>query len=177
MNSIVLTAKKYCNGIYDIETTSELWVKTFEYIISHKNGLNFEKNKIQLLWTVNGGNIRRKISNDNLVLSVLKLSLPGYVGSGLTLFRGENKHLYESNKIGFSWTPNISVATTFAHGLNSIESGGVLLKAFAPTKAILSSPNDHSLIQMKESEFICNPNLLEKIEVINFFPKTGKMYT
>ena len=172
MNSIILTANNFCKGIYDINTSPELWIKTFNYIISHKNRFHFDKHKIHLLWTVNGGNLRRKISNDNLVLSVLILSLPGYNGPGLTLFRGESKHLYESNNIGFSWTPKIEVASIFASGLNSIESGGVLLKAFAPTNAILSSPNAHSMNQMYEHEFTCNPNLLENIEVLSIFPKT-----
>ncbi len=38
----------------------------------------------------------------------------------------------------------------FASGLNSLESGGVLLKSFAPKSAILSSPNEHSSKQMGE---------------------------
>jgi hypothetical protein len=54
----------------------------------------------------------------------------------------------------------------FASGLNALESGGVLLKAFAPTEAILASPNEHSSKQMDEREYKGDPKLLEGVEVI-----------
>lgn len=59
----------------------------------------------------------------------------------------------------------------FASGLNAIESGGVLLKAFAPCDAIISAPNSHSSNQMGENEYTCNPNLLEDITVIDTYEK------
>ena len=87
------------------------------------------------------------------------------------LYRGECKFLYDDNKIGFCWTPDINVARVFASGLNAIESGGVLLKAYAPNGAIISAPNDHSINQMQEFEYTCNPELLENIEIIEVFKK------
>jgi hypothetical protein len=102
---------------------------------------------------------------------VLIISLPGYVGDGLTLYRGECRFLYNDNKIGFCWTPDINVAMRFAQGLNAIESGGFLLKAYAPPSAILASPNEHSAIQMQEFEYTCNPRLLENIEVLKSYEK------
>jgi hypothetical protein len=60
----------------------------------------------------------------------------------------------------------------FAGGLNALESGGVLLKAFAPTEAILASPNEHSSRQMDEHEYTCDPKLLEGIEVIGTYSKS-----
>lgn len=59
----------------------------------------------------------------------------------------------------------------FASGLNAIESGGVLLKAYAPMAAILSAPNKHSSDQMEEFEYTCDPNLLENIKTVQFFKK------
>lgn len=106
-------------------------------------------------------------------MAVLILALPGYEGDGLTLYRGECRFLYDENKIGFCWSPDVNVASMFASGLNAQESGGVLLKAYAPTSAILAEPNDHSVKQMRESEYTCNPRLLQNIKVEEYFEKTG----
>jgi len=137
---------------------------------NHKE-LDFCKNKVHTLWIVNGGHLRRKIKDDKLIAKVLSLALPGYIGEGLVLYRGECRFLFESGKIGFCWTPDVDVATKFARCLNAIESGGVLLKAHAPSAAILSSPNDHSSIQMEEFEYTCDPSLLENITVIRSYEK------
>ncbi len=165
--------ESFCNGEYDSEICGTSWEKAFEYISDNYDQLKFYKNKIHTLWTVNGGHLRRKIANDRLVAKVLSVSLPGYSGDGLTLYRGECCFLYEQNLIGFCWTPLIEVATNFASGLNSIESGGVLLKAHAPSTAILAAPNRHSSIQMEEFEYTCNPFLLQEIEVLQTYNKFG----
>jgi hypothetical protein len=64
----------------------------------------------------------------------------------------------------------LNVATQYAQGLNAIESGGILLKAYAPQIAIFSAPNEHSKY-LQEFEYTCNPFLLKNIEVLNSFPK------
>lgn len=171
MNRIKKIALDFCRGDYDHKIKDEVWPLVFEYLNENSNSLSLDKNRIHTLWTVNGGHLRRKVSDDELVLSVLLRFLPEYNGVGLTLYRGECKFLYDANKIGFCWTPKKEVAKKFASGLNSIESGGILLKAFAPSKAIISSPNDHSKIQMGEHEYTCNPRLLKRIEVIDIFDK------
>ena len=84
---------------------------------------------------------------------------------------GECRFLYESGQIGFCWTPEIDVAKMFASGLNSIESGGVLLKVNAPSKAILAALNGHSAKQIGQHEYTCNPNLLENTELIEIYEK------
>lgn len=99
-------------------------------------------------------------------------TLPGYQGNGLTLYRGECKFLYEQKKIGFCWSPDIEVAIRFARGLNAPESGGVLLKTYAPAEAILASPNDHSALQMREFEYTCDPTNLQGVEVLKWFSNT-----
>lgn len=171
MSIIREIALDFCKGEYDHKIKDEVWPLVFEYLNENSSFLPINRKRIHLLWTVNGGNLRRKISNDELVLSILQKFLPGYNGVGMTLFRGECKFLYDANKIDFCWTPYKEVAQKFASGLNSIESGGVLLKAFAPSESILSSPNEHSIIQMREHEYTCNPNSLENIEVIGTFDK------
>ncbi len=161
----------FCKGIYDYKVEDELWPKVFDYLRKNENYLRNDREAVHTLWTVNGGHLRRKIKNDDLVLDVLLRFLPKYNGEGLIVYRGECKFLFEDNKIGFCWTPKEEVARVFAGGLNSIESGGVLLKAFAPQNAIISSPNEHSAKQMGEHEYTCNPRLLENIEVIRIYEK------
>ncbi|TCV75198.1 MULTISPECIES: hypothetical protein [Methylomonas] len=171
MVSIKFLVNEFCKGHYDYKVPDHKWQPVFQYIVKNHNGLNFCSDKIHTLWTVNGGHLRRKIRNDKLIAKVLTLTLPGYVGEGLILYRGECRFLFESGQIGFCWTPEIDVATKFASGLNAIESGGVLLRAYAPSAAILSSPNDHSSLQMKEFEYTCDPDLLENITVIRSYEK------
>ncbi|WNB74441.1 hypothetical protein [Methylomonas koyamae] len=163
--------EEFCQGRYDYKVPDQLWSPVFEYIVENHTKLKFCKNEIHTLWTVNGGHLRRKVKNDLLIAKVLSVSMPGYAGEGLVLYRGECRFLFEARKIGFCWTPKIEVATIFASGLNSVESGGVLLQAYAPPAAIFSGPNAHSSQQMQEFEYTCNPNLLENIQVINTFDK------
>ena len=164
-------AHKFVSGIYTCDLDGGIWTKAFEYILYSSNSLIFEREKIHTLWTENGGHIRHKVSNDEILLDILKLSLPKYKGEGLVLYRGECRFLHEQNKIGFCWTPERSVAEKFAKGRNAIESGGVLLKAYASAKAVLAEPNQHSSHQMGEFEFTCDPTALENIEVLQYFDK------
>lgn len=164
-------ANNFCIGIYDFRVEESLWHPVFAYILDKQQKLSFDKQAIHTLWTVNGGHLRRKIKDDLLISKVLTVSMPGYDGDGVELYRGECRFLYESNMIGFCWTPDIDVAKNFASGLNALESGGVLLKAYAPPESIYASPNSHSAKQMEEFEFTCNPFLLKDIEVVKYFAK------
>lgn len=171
MDRINLLINDFCQGEYDCDVPDQIWKEAFEVISKTHGDLEFAKNKVHTLWTVNGGHLRRKVKDDNLMTKVLSVALPGYDGEGLTLYRGECCFLYESGQIGFCWTPKIEVATKFAKGPNSIESGGVLLKAYAPSTAILAAPNKHSTEQMHEHEYICDPNLLESLELVTRYTK------
>lgn len=171
MDIVENLALDFCMGGYDFKVEDELWPRVFDYLSKNVNALIFDREAVHSLWTVNGGHLRRKIKNDDLILDVLLKYLPKYEGEGLVVYRGECRFLFEENKIGFCWTPDIDVATMFARGLNAIESGGVLLKAFAAENAIISSPNEHSTKQMQEHEYTCNPRLLENIEVIEAYEK------
>ena len=173
MNKYSVIACSFLNGVYTCDLDGEIWKGVFIFILENKEKLEFKKDKIHNLWTVNGGHLRRKVENDALVNDILSISLPKYKGDGLILYRGECRFLYVANKIGFCWTPCVEVARKFASGLNSIESGGALLRAYAPAIAIHAEPNNHSIIQMREFEYTCNPFLLENIELLEYFPKYG----
>lgn len=171
MKKHILLACRFCQGKYENDIEGRVWRDAFEYLIRNLSKVKFNKAEIHTLWTVNGGHIRGKIKDDDLVLAVLKRALPGYGGDGLVLYRGECQFLYKDGMIGFCWTPDINVATTYARGLNALESGGVLLRAYASPSSILAGPNDHSVNQMQEFEYTCNPALLQNIEVVQWFER------
>jgi len=171
MTSPTALAALFFKGGYVCDLDGSTWRAAFEYIDQHATSVHFDKSATHTLWTVNGGHLRNKIRDDALILRVLKKTMPGYQGNGLTLYRGECKFLYEQQKIGFCWSPDIEVAKCFARGLNALESGGVLLKTHVPAEAILAGPNDHSALQMREFEYTCDPTNLQEIEVLQWFPK------
>lgn len=164
-------AELFCRGEYRCDIDGSTWRAAFQHLDQHIESKAFHKAAVHTLWTTNGGHLRRKIQDDALILRILKKSMPGYQGIGLTLYRGECQFLYAQHKIGFCWSAQIEVATRFASGLNAIESGGVLLTAFAPTEAILVGPNNHSAQQMEEFEYTCDPGQLQDIKVLRRFPK------
>ena len=172
MTNPIALAELFFKGEYVCDLDGKIWRAAFEYIDQHAESAPFDKSATHALWTVNGGHLRNKIRDDALILRVLKKIMPGYRGNGLTLYRGECKFLYEQQKIGFCWSPDIEVAMCFARGLNALESGGVLLKAHVPAEAILAAPNDHSALQMREFEYTCDPTNLQRINVIQWFPST-----
>lgn len=162
-------AKQFCSGIYVNTTDAALWRETFAYLTSVDDDSTFIKEKIQALWLTYGGDLRAKIKDDTLVLQVLKKALPGYAGEGLTLYRGESWFLFDQDAIGFNWTPSEEIASTYAKGLNAVESGGVLLKCFAPAESILAAPE--SIHPANGNVFICNPGKLLRLTTLALFPK------
>ncbi|ASU24072.1 hypothetical protein CCZ37_16170 [Vibrio qinghaiensis] len=160
------------SGEYPCDIPSETWASAVHYSVENIEQYDFDADKMHMLWIVNGGNIRRHVSNDKLVLTWLKLILPKYDGAELHLYRGECKFLYEQGLIGFGWTPKKQVAEKFARGLNAIESGGVLLSAKVAPEAILSAPNYHSEDCLGESEYTCDPTKIEFIEVLHQYSKS-----
>lgn len=155
-------AKQFCLGLYVNAVDAELWRDTFDYMARLKDGSVFQKSQIATLWAQYGGDLRAKIKDDALVLKVLKKALPGYHGEGFTLYRGESWFLFDNDQIGFCWTTSEDIATTYAKGLNAVESGGVLLKCYAPPEAILAIENN---------VFICDPTYLLRLSTLALFPK------
>ncbi|WP_254877436.1 hypothetical protein [Cronobacter sakazakii] len=122
-------------------------------------------------WIESGHFIRSQIKDDKAVAQLLSKLMPKYDGEGLTVFRGENEHRFNSGQIGFCWTSKREVAERFARGLNACQSQGLLLQAYAPPKAIFSGPNEHSHY-LGESEVTVDPALLENIQIISYYPRS-----
>ncbi|WP_029146869.1 hypothetical protein [Methylophilus sp. 5] len=155
-------AKQFCLGAYVNTVDASLWRETFEYLAKRKDDTVFDKSAIAALWAQYGGDLRAKIKQDALVLAVLKRALPGYHGDSRTLYRGESWFLFDHDQIGFCWTASEDIATTYAKGLNAVDSGGVLLKCYAPAEAILA---------MQDNVFICDPARLLRLSTLGLFPK------
>jgi len=164
-------ALKFMSGRYTNDLPSHIWKEAINHILKHFNEYEFDSDKLHLMWISYGGHIRRHVADDLVILKFLRKVLPPYEGQGMTLYRGECRFLYEKNNIGFCWTPHQKVAEMFASGLNSIESGGVLLEAYVPSEAILSEPNDHSKNWLGESEFTCDPTLIYDVKLLKSYPK------
>ena len=71
MEKIKIIANDFCNGKYDCDVDDSLWPIVLEYLNENAQQFVFDENKIHTLWTVNGGHLRRKASNDKLLLSIL----------------------------------------------------------------------------------------------------------
>ncbi len=163
-------ARQFCLGVYVNEVSPRLWQQTFEYLAGAVEAAAFQPQKIQVLWTIYGGDVRARVRNDSLLLNVLKKALPGHDGNGVTLYRGESWFLFDQNQVGFCWSASEEVATRYAKGLNAVESGGVLLKCHAPPEAILAAPQDTSLTPHADV-YICDPTSLLRLTTLALFPK------
>ena len=159
-------AKQFCNGQFVHITDARLWQQTFEYVLQIADATAFQRQKILQLWLQYGGDLRARTKNDALILAVLHKTLPRYQGDGLTLYRGESWWLFEQQQIGFCWTPDEQLARKYAQRINAIESGGILLKAFAPTEAILAGN-----AQPDKNSWICDPSRLLRMTTLGYFPQ------
>ena len=120
-------------------------------------------------WTVAGHHIRAQIDNDRVLVELLRLVLPPYIGPSRTLFRGENLDRWTSRKIGLCWSEKIHVAQMFGSGLNATGAGGVLLRCYASNKAIIAGPSDHSRY-LGESEYTLDLSHVTEIDMIESYP-------
>lgn len=154
-------AKQFCLGQYSNHTDATLWRDTFAYLAKQREETAYQKSAIAALWARYGGDLRARIKDDALILQVLRHALPSYVGEGKTLYRGESWFLFDQDQLGFCWTPSESVAIRYAKGLNAVDSGGVLLKCYAPPEAILA---------MVDDVYLCDPARLLRLTTLTIYP-------
>lgn len=120
-------------------------------------------------WIEAGHRVREQLSDDELLVRLLRHLLPRYEGEGHILFRGENLKRWERGEIGLAWTSKQAVAEMFASGLNAHTSGGVLLQASVPAHAVICVNHPHSSY-LDESQFTIDPSLIENCVVIRRYP-------
>ncbi len=128
-----------------------------------------ESNEFATYWIEAGHRIREQISNDRILVDLLRHLLPPYRGKDTKLFRGENLDRWIAKEIGFAWTSELHVADMFARGLNAVGSGGVLLEGKFKSEAIICGPNAHSEY-LGENQFTVDPFIGGEIIVLSRFP-------
>ncbi|OQW50196.1 MAG: hypothetical protein A4S15_00940 [Candidatus Raskinella chloraquaticus] len=158
--------------MFERTTTENLWrEKAGELLASVKHDQVF-RHKFHTYWTVAGHRIRAQIDDDKVLISLLRLILPLYVGPGRTLYRGENLDRWNSRRIGLCWSDKIETARMFGRGLNATGAGGVLLQWQASNHAIIAGPSAHSPY-LGESEYTLDLSETSEIEEIEQYPSSG----
>ncbi len=84
--------------------------------------------------------LRELVDDDDLLIDMLRVWLPRYVGPDLVLYRGENIDRFEAGLIGIAWSDKQEIAEMFARGLNAVGRGGVVLRVTAPSATIIAGP-------------------------------------
>ncbi|PPC63952.1 hypothetical protein C1Y41_04730 [Pantoea sp. ICBG 1758] len=122
-------------------------------------------------WIERGWGIRRSVKNDRNLAKILRRLMPKIQHSARWVYRGESLDDFKKGKVGFCWTEKKEVAYKFAKYVNNSGSGGILLKAFASSEAILAGlhPRNESSV-LQEFEITVNPFMLDEIEIIEVYP-------
>lgn len=145
------------------------WLDFYQCCIQHMLCTVELQEAFHSFWVEKGHRIRSQINDDTQLLHILRLMLPPYTGDGQWLYRGENVARYKAGNIGFCWTDKEGIAKMFVSGLNAYKTGGVLLKAWAPSTAIITSPNEHSKY-LGEDEITVDGLSVEKLQILQKFP-------
>ena len=158
--------------MFERTTTENLWrQKAGELLATGEFDPAF-RHQFHTYWTVAGHHIRAHIDDDRVLISLLRLILPPYVGPSRTLYRGENLDRWNSRRIGLCWSDKIETARMFGRGLNATRAGGVLLQWQASSDAIIAGPSAHSLY-VGESEYTLDLTETSEIEAIEHYPSSG----
>jgi hypothetical protein len=150
-------------------TKSGAWKAQAQRLLDKPKPSAIQSNKFSTYWIEAGHRIREQISNDRILVGLLRHILPPYKGKDMKLFRGENLDRWVSRELGLAWTSQLHVAEMFARGLNAVGSGGVLLEGQFKREAIICGPNAHSEY-LGEEQFTIDPFIGGEIVVLNRFP-------
>lgn len=113
-----------------------------------------------------GDSLRSNIDDDAVLVSALRALLPPYDGPELTVYRGAHKDERRYRRYGHAWTTDLDVARS--HASKAYHGGsGLVLRAQAPTRSIVSAPKLENLV-WHESEIVIDRRRLRNIAVINF---------
>ena len=149
-------------------TKQNLWSNYVHLLLTQSSHSQETIQNFGVYWIEAGHRIREQVSDDCLLVTLLRHILPIYKDNSVKLYRGENQERWELGKIGLAWTKNIDTAKMFASGLNSTPVGGVLLKGNFQPEAVISGPNAHSKY-LGEDQFTIDPFCITNIEIIEKF--------
>jgi hypothetical protein len=107
-------------------------------------------------WEESGDSLRSTLDDDLLLLDLLRLLLPPYVGPAVELFRGETAWNRRRRTYGQAWSASREAATCFAihKPRRSSVGGSVLLRTVAPPDAIICAPHVLGARRPTEAEYI-----------------------
>jgi hypothetical protein len=118
-------------------------------------------------WISYGLHIARSLKGDLILVDAFKHLLPPYDGPALKLYRGELHSRHVERTYGFSWTPNVSVATMFASRRQSTGEGHAVTLEIDATPAMIAVPPGEHTSWLGEDEYIIDPRLIQTVRVLD----------
>ncbi|MBE3025986.1 hypothetical protein [Janthinobacterium sp. GW458P] len=155
----------------DKAKTKQRWQELMGQMINTPPMKPEDSKTFHVRWTESAHKIRELVANDHLLLDMLRIWLPAYIGQDRVLYRGESIERWEDGSVGSGWTPKLETAQMFAGGLNKVGKGGVVLSTTAPRASIIAGPSSHS-IYLQEFEHTVDRRNLNLVSEVEFF-RTG----
>jgi hypothetical protein len=144
----------------------EYWPAVWERLSQLRDVEDSFRKTFRALITSSGFHFRESVRDSTIMIRAFRHLLPPYSGSARQLFRGEIASKHEQRDYGFSWTPLLATARIYADRRRTLDNEpGVVLETIAPSEAIISGPDSHS-IGLGEHEYIVDPRALRDIQVI-----------
>jgi hypothetical protein len=141
----------------------QCWSRAIRAALTATQSNAFVRNALSRMWVARGSRLRRLVGDDALLLDMFRAFASPYAGPDLHLYRGDSSGNVASCNFGFSWTNSPEWARMHAHRFATKDAPGVVLKAWATAKAIITNPDSH---MPEEQEYIVVPAELADIEVI-----------
>ena len=118
-------------------------------------------------WIQDGDTIRDAVNDDRVLLDALRVLLPPYSGSALTLYRGDSAWNRSRRTYGPSWSADIATADGFARGMwHTFTGGSVVVRTIAPPAAIVCAVHGSEADSHHEAEYLVDRRRLERVEVV-----------
>lgn len=122
------------------------------------------KEQFHLFWIERGEFIRNQIKDDQLLVDMLRKTLPAYTGKELQLYRGENLQRFKDQRIGLCWTEDLETAQMFSTR-NACKDGGIILSATFNEQSIIAGIHSHS-IYLEENEYTVDSFKLNNLQIL-----------
>lgn len=155
----------------DAKANGLCWIEALQRVAVECITNEQHRQKCLTSWVTYGSRIREEISDDKLLVQLLRNVLPSYKGPSLRLYRGESAERFNAGMIGLCWSSQRHTAEMFGRGLNAYyPGGGVLLSAMVDARAIVSGPETHSR-WLGEEEYTVDPDAITRPDVLQVYPR------
>lgn len=144
----------------------KIWLALFKSLEKIKVLSDDHRRILHSLWIVHGWSIRSEIMDDDYVCKTLRKLLPSFIGTGMTVYRGQSAAEFRAGSTGISWSSSLKAAEVFMKRSRVICGNGLILRAIAPIDSIISGPNSHSA-HLREAEYTIDPRYLIDLSVVD----------